>query len=291
MSDRLTDLEATITELVPHSKSCSYWFDKGVAESKCACDRKRVLAALAELVEIARESEAYAKEGWAWLDEALAALGVETVFDIAAAEARAGRAEEKIAEMTEYEDTPGTPLPRVSVKVISADGTVENFIPRVEQRRASLTDLEATISTVRNLAAKATPSPWDYDGRDIFRRDQHGAAANHLVLPIPATFHPTQAVSGDDIAFIVAARNFDWPAIAELVEIARTGQEEREAFRLHVETMIEPRLRAEADRKHEALLVIRDAAYGLFATTGDYAAFIRDVASNAVAATGEGEKT
>lgn len=30
----------------------------------------------------AREVEDYAREGWAWLDAALNALGVETVFDI-----------------------------------------------------------------------------------------------------------------------------------------------------------------------------------------------------------------
>jgi hypothetical protein len=40
------------------------------------------------------EAEAYAKEGWDWLQHALDALGVKTVFDIKGAEARAVRAEE-----------------------------------------------------------------------------------------------------------------------------------------------------------------------------------------------------
>lgn len=40
--------------------------------------------ALAEIKERVRELEEYAKEGWFWVDKALAASGWKTVFDIPA---------------------------------------------------------------------------------------------------------------------------------------------------------------------------------------------------------------
>jgi len=57
-----------------------------------------VLDACAEKDERIAECEAYAKEGWDWLSDALDALGVETVFDINAAKAARAKKDERITQ-------------------------------------------------------------------------------------------------------------------------------------------------------------------------------------------------
>jgi hypothetical protein len=63
-------------------------------------------AALDALLARLAEAEAYAKEGWDWCEEALDALGVQTVFDIARAKAERDRCREAlrrlIAAVDEY---------------------------------------------------------------------------------------------------------------------------------------------------------------------------------------------
>jgi hypothetical protein len=58
----------------------------------------------------------------------------------------------------------------------------------------------------RALLEKASRTPWYYDGRDIFS-EHVGPDGHRLVIPLPDTFHPSQAVNPADAELVVAAVN------------------------------------------------------------------------------------
>jgi hypothetical protein len=60
---------------------------------------------------------------------------------------------------------------------------------------------------LRQLAEAATPGPWYYDGRDIFTtqtRVDSIASGHRLVIPLPETWHESQAVNKADATYIAA---------------------------------------------------------------------------------------
>ena len=56
------------------------------------------------------------------------------------------------------------------------------------------------------LLSKASPTPWYFDGRDIFS-ESFQENGHRLVVPLPDTWHPSQGVSEFDARLIVAAVN------------------------------------------------------------------------------------
>lgn len=65
---------------------------------------------------------------------------------------------------------------------------------------------EASGLSDTQLAERATPRPWYYDGRDIFSTAV-GQDGHRLVVPLPETWHPYQEVSPFDAELIVRAVN------------------------------------------------------------------------------------
>jgi hypothetical protein len=94
-----------------------------------------------EQAEVERDdARAVANDGWAWVDEALKALGAETVFDIANAKACAEQLAADLAEMREALEglraaikaqvEAGHP---VSIKVSAASGRARSVLARTER--------------------------------------------------------------------------------------------------------------------------------------------------------------
>lgn len=58
---------------------------------------------------------------------------------------------------------------------------------------------------IRARADAASNGPWWYDGRDIFHKPT-GSNMDQIVIPLPLTWHESQAVPDADAEFIAHAR-------------------------------------------------------------------------------------
>ena len=71
-------------------------------------------------------------------------------------------------------------------------------------------------------AESAAPSPWYFDGRDLFCT-RPGAEAHHLLIPMPETWHESQRVPSAVIEFIAACD----PATVDALLAALEAAEQR----------------------------------------------------------------
>ena len=58
---------------------------------------------------------------------------------------------------------------------------------------SSIDVLAAQVREAAEAVEKIAPSPWRYDGRDIFCT-RNGAEPHHLLIPLPETWHESQRV-------------------------------------------------------------------------------------------------
>ena len=62
------------------------------------------------------------------------------------------------------------------------------------------------VAEIRKREQEASNGPWWYDGRDIFHK-KHGTNLDAIIVPLPETWHKTQAVPDADAEFIAHARD------------------------------------------------------------------------------------
>ena len=62
------------------------------------------------------------------------------------------------------------------------------------------------LAEIRKREQEASNGPWWYDGRDIFHK-KYGTNLDAIIVPLPETWHKTQAVPDADAEFIAHARD------------------------------------------------------------------------------------